>query len=79
MRADVPLLKDLVDLMIQIRSWFHMSDERTTDLKPTCVSINITYRAIADEYEERFMAYLNDAVDVFCSMCPAYYNYFFSR
>ena len=78
MRSEIDLLEKLVELMVAIRSWFHMSDERTTVLKTTCVSMNIRYRAIADEFEERFMAYLHDAVDVFCSMVPAYYEYLMS-
>ena len=71
-----PLLAKLVDLMISVRSWFHMSDERTTELKMICVSMKVPFRMIAEEFEERFMAYLHDAVYVFCNMCPAYYRYF---
>ena len=56
-----------------------MSDERTTDLKTNCVALDIRFRPIADEFEVRFLAYLNDAVNVFCSMCPAYYRYFSAR
>ena len=59
--------------MVVIRSYFHMSDDRTTVLRTTCVSMNsICYRAIANEFEERLIAYLHDAVDVSCAMVPAY-------
>ena len=62
--------------MVKIRSFFHMSDERITSLKMTCVELSIKYKAIPKEFEVRFLAYLNDDIDVFCPMCPAYLTFF---
>ena len=76
LRVDVPLLDDLVLFLVAIRSYFHMSDERITSLKMTCVEMGIRYQAIPDEFEVRFLAYLNNANSVFCAMCPAYMRYF---
>ena len=53
-----------------------MSDERATSIKMTCVKLGIDYVAIPKEFEVRFLAYLDDANNVFCRMAPAYYHYF---